>query len=281
MDEYKVLQLDTIWNPWHGCIRYSEGCEHCYMYFLDLQRNKNGADIYKTKTNFRLPLSKTRAGAFKIPAGSTVRVCMTSDFFLAEADIWRDEVWDIIRQRPDVTFFLLTKRAERIRDHLPRDWHDGWDNVELNVTCENQRRADERIPILLDIPAKYKGLMIAPFLGPVNIEPYLADGQIREVSCEGENYDGYRSLHYEWVKSLHDQCAAHQIPFRFYGTGNVFIKDGKEYRMPKAYHRVQALKSGLQYPPVNPDDYRIQPRCAYCERRNSCGGCRWCGRCSS
>ncbi len=281
MDDNKVLPLDTIWNPWHGCIKYSEGCEHCYMYFLDSKRDKKGSDIYRTKTAFKLPLSKNRAGEYKIPPGSTVRVCMTSDFFLEEADAWRGEVWDIIRQRPDVTFFLLTKRAERIREHLPADWNDGWDNVQLNVTCENQKRADERIPILLDIPAKYKGIMVAPFIGPVEIDQYLAGGEIRSVLCEGENYDGCRPLYYEWVKSLHDQCVKYKIPFRFYGTGNVFIKDGKEYHLPKAYHRVQALRSGLQYPPVNPEDYKIQPKCATCRRRNSCGGCRWCGRCNS
>lgn len=49
-----------IWNPWHGCRKYSEGCEHCYMYYLDAQRDRDGGEIYKTKTNFNLPLKKTR-----------------------------------------------------------------------------------------------------------------------------------------------------------------------------------------------------------------------------
>ena len=87
-----------------------------------------------------------------------LRVCMTSDFFLEEADEWRDEAWEIIRQRPDVKFFLLTKRPQRVVDHLPKDWGDGWENVMFNVTCENQKRADERIPILLELPFKHKGM---------------------------------------------------------------------------------------------------------------------------
>ncbi len=272
------LPLDRIWNPWHGCHKYSEGCEHCYMFYLDAQRDKRGDEIYKTKTNFKLPLSKTRSGEFKIPSGSSVRVCMTSDFFLEEADAWRDEVWDIIRQRPDVHFWLLTKRAERIAAHLPWDWLDGWENVSINVTTENQRRADERIPLLLDVPAKHKGIMVAPFIGPVDITNYLASGQLEEVLADGENYDGARPLHYEWVESLYNQCVTYDIPFKFYGTGNVFVKDGKTYNICKAYQRVQALKSGLQHPAVT-GNFRIQPRCATCERRNSCGGCKWCGRC--
>ena len=78
--------------------------------------------------------------------------------------------------RPDVKFFLLTKRPERVRETLPLDFGDGWENIFFNVTCENQRRADERIPILLNLPFKHKGIMCAPFIGRVSIEPYLADG---------------------------------------------------------------------------------------------------------
>lgn len=267
-----------IWNPWHGCRKYSEGCDHCYMYYLDSERGKSGGEIYKVKTNFNLPLKKDRQGNYKIKNGESLWVCMTSDFFLEEADAWRDEVWDMIRLRPDVRFWLLTKRAHRIREYLPWDWLDGWENVSINVTAENQLRADERLSILLDIPAKYKGVMIAPFIGKVDLEPYLASGQLKTVFADGENYDGARPLHYEWVKLLYDQCRKYNVPFSFFGTGNVFIKDGKEYHICKAYQHVQALRSGLQYPAVE-QDCPIQTRCRTCKRRNSCNGCRWCGRC--
>ena len=40
-----------IWNPWHGCRKYSEGCDHCYMHYLDNERGKSGGEIYKVKTN--------------------------------------------------------------------------------------------------------------------------------------------------------------------------------------------------------------------------------------
>lgn len=43
-----------IWNPWHGCRKYSEGCDHCYMYYLDNERGKSGREIYKVKTNYEL-----------------------------------------------------------------------------------------------------------------------------------------------------------------------------------------------------------------------------------
>ena len=73
--------MHDIWNPWHGCKKCSEGCQNCYMYFLDEQRGKNGADIYRTKSGFRYPLSKDRQGRYKVQSGEQLRVCMTSDFF--------------------------------------------------------------------------------------------------------------------------------------------------------------------------------------------------------
>ncbi|MFV8273216.1 DUF5131 family protein [Faecalibacterium prausnitzii] len=128
--------LHDIWNPWHGCVKCSEGCQNCYMYFLDRMRDQNGAEIYKTKSGFSYPLQKDRTGHYKIQSGEQIRVCMTSDFFLEEADPWRAEAWDIMRQRSDVVFFLLTKRPQRVRECLPPDWGSGWDNIFFNVTCE-------------------------------------------------------------------------------------------------------------------------------------------------
>ena len=117
--------MHDIWNPWHGCLKKSEGCQNCYMYFLDKVRNQNGQNIYKVKNNFDYPLQRDKAGQYKVKSGEQLRVCMTSDFFLEEADKWRPEAWKIIKQRPDVVFFLLTKRPERVAQCLPPDWNGG------------------------------------------------------------------------------------------------------------------------------------------------------------
>ena len=267
------------------------------MYFLDAMRDKDGAEIYKTKAGFKYPLSKYRNGGYKVQSGEMLRVCMTSDFFLEEADPWRDEAWQIMRRRPDVKFFLLTKRPERVADHLPRDWGDGWENVMFNVTCENQRRADERIPILLDLPFKHKGIMCAPYIGPVSIRKYLPAGQIEQVLCDGENYGGARPCHYEWVKSLRDECAAFDVTFTFCGTGRRFVKDGKTYRVEgNGVQSQQAFKSGLSYQgrpmafkltdtwgnPI-PEAELYKPwfgeRCQTCGMKQTCNGCSRCGKC--
>lgn len=242
--------MHDIWNPWHGCVKASEGCKHCYMYYLDRKRGQDGAHIYKTKSRFRYPLQKDCTGNYKIQSGEHIRVCMTSDFFLEEADPWRPEAWAMMRRRSDVVFTLLTKRPQRVERCLPPDWGDGWDNISFNVTCENQRRADERIPILHALPFKHKGIMCAPFIGPVRIDKYLAQGQIEQVICGGENYDGARPCHFEWVQALRADCVRYDTRFCFIETGSVFVKDGRTFHLPN-----KRLQSEMAYKakwPTNP-----------------------------
>lgn len=243
---------DKIWNPWHGCHRCSEGCQNCYAYFLDKRYGRDTNEVVRNKSDFNLPVKKDREGNYKLPGGSFVRVCMASDFFLEEADAWRDEAWDFIRRRPDVTFSLLTKRAERIKECLPPDWGKGWDNVSFSVSCENQKRLEQRMPYLLDIPAKHRWVSLKPFIGEVDVAPYLATGKIETVLAGGENYLGSRPLHYEWVKKVHDACVEYDVQLIFGQTGNVFIRDGKEYKIRnRTDQMVYALRCGLHYPPVN------------------------------
>lgn len=270
--------LEHIWNPWHGCRKYSEGCEHCYMFYLDAQRGRDGGEIYRVKSNFDLPLKKNRAGEYKIPSGSAVHVCLTSDFFLEEADAWRDEVWSIIRMRPDVQFRLQTKRAERVVSCLPDDFAARYPNVSICFTAENQRCAEERLPILLSLPIRDKSVMCAPMVGEISLAKWLETGQVRHVIVDGENYDGDRVLHYDWVKKLYGECLACNVSFSFVGIGNYFEKDGKIYHTPKAYHSVMARRSGLQIPP-DPNPPPVMKRCRDCVRNTSCGGCRQCGKC--
>lgn len=289
--------MHDIWNPWHGCVKCSEGCQHCYMYFLDRMRGKDGADIYRTKMGFDYPVQTDRRGNYKIKSGELIRVCMTSDFFLAEADEWREEAWQIMRERSDVKFFLLTKRPDRVEKCLPPDWGDGWENIFFHVTCENQRRADERIPLLRKLPFKHKGVMCAPFIGAVTIERYLAEGFIEQVICGGENYDGARPCNFDWVKSLREECVRHNVTFAFIETGTVFIKDGKTYRLAgKQLQSRMAYKSGMNYQgrPIQfklydkigfavPKEELYVPQygdnCMMCGSRLICNGCSQCGKC--
>ena len=291
--EFKMI----IWNPWHGCHKVSEGCRHCYMYFLDGKRGVDTSQVFRTG-NFDLPVRRGRDGQYKIASGMRLFVGLSTDFFVEEADRWRDKAWEIIRRRPDVVFRILTKRASRIRECLPDDWGDGYENVLLQVTTENQIRADERLPILLDIPARHKGFMAAPLIGPVDASKYLVSGQIDEVTCGGENYDGARPCRYEWVKSLSDQCRKYDVKFTFIETGTVFVKDGKTYHIPdKQTQSRQAGLSGLSHDgktihyslrlpesslfggPIPEPEPHFRKACDGCGSRPICNGCGECGAC--
>lgn len=197
----------------------------------------------------------------------------------------------------DVKFFLLTKRPRRVEKYLPYDWGDGWENVFFNVTCENQGRADERIPILLKLPFKHKGIMCAPFIGEVSIEKYLSSGQIEQVICGGENYDGARPCNYDWVKALQKEYVQHNVTFCFIETGTVFIKNGKTYHLSKKQIQSRmAYESGMNYKgkpmefnlcddwgyPIPKEQFydpHYYENCKECGSKLICNGCSDCGKC--
>ena len=289
--------MRDIWNPWHGCKKCSEGCQNCYMYYLDQIHGNFSSDKVVKTNNMYYPLVKNKNGGYAIRSGEMLRVCMTSDFFIEEADEWRGEAWDAIYQRPDVKFFLLTKRPQRVEKCLPKDWGDGWENVFFNVTCENQLRADERIPILHSLPFKHKGIMTAPLIGEISIAKYLKEGQIQQVICGGENYSGARECRFEWVKKLSDECKEADVSFAFIGTGKYFTKDGKRVIINggNSEHAKAAFTYNLSYSgkPIKFDlkDHlgleidescyaaKFRQRCSSCGSKCVCNGCDDCGKC--
>ena len=146
------------WNPWHGCKKISPGCLNCYVYRIDGKHGRD-ASVVSRNNEFDLPLRRNKNMEFKLKAGETVYTCFSSDFFLDEADIWRGEAWEMIRMRSDLQFLIITKRIDRFQIELPRDWGEGWENVAIYSTVENSVMAERRLPILMDIPVKHKGIV--------------------------------------------------------------------------------------------------------------------------
>lgn len=162
----KIEWADNSHNFWSGCFKVSRGCKFCYMYRMKARYGKDGAII--TRANdalFYEPL--------KWKKSSTVFTCSMSDFFLKEADKWRADAWRVIKDTPHLTWIILTKRVERIKQCLPPDWGKGYPNVWLGVSVENQRTADHRIPLLYEIPAAIRCLSVEPILGPIDLAPFL------------------------------------------------------------------------------------------------------------
>lgn len=235
------------WNPWHGCRKISEGCRHCYVYREDALHDKDSREVRKTAA-FDLPVRRTRDGRFKVPPGQTVYTCFTSDFLLDEADAWRKEAWEMIRMRTDLRFFFITKRIDRLLQVLPPEWGEGFENLAVGCTVENQAAADYRLPLLLDAPLRHKLIVCAPLLGPLDIAKYLGP-QIEQVSAGGESGNDARTCDYDWVLGIRRQCIEARVAFTYHQTGARLLKDGRLYRIRRQFQHAQARKAGIDFRP--------------------------------
>ena len=236
--------MSIEWNLWHGCHKISEGCRHCYVYRRDESCERDASQVFKTQ-KFDLPIQKNRKGEYKIKSGEVIATCFTSDFLLEEADEWRQEAWNMIRQRSDVHFFFITKRIDRFDKCVPPDWGDGWDNVTVGCTCENQKMADYRLPIFIKSKIKHKYIINSPLLEVIDMRKYLASGKISKVTVGGESGLEARVCDYDWVLDIRKQCLEYGVPFWYYQTGARLRKNGKIYRIPRKFQHEQARKSGL------------------------------------
>lgn len=235
----------SIWNPWHGCHKKSAGCLNCYMFRRDSEYEKDSTIVTKTNS-FDLIVKKKRDGTYKVQSDEGyVYLCMTSDFFIEEADEWRKEIWRMVKKRQDLNFFIITKRIERFNVSLPDDWKDGYDNVTICSTCENQKMADERLPILLNLPIKHREIIHEPMLEEINIEKYLQSNKIEMVTCGGESGPNARECNYNWILNTRNQCLKYNVPFYFKQTGAKFIKDNKLYNIERKEQMKQARKANI------------------------------------
>ena len=197
-----------FWDPWTGCVKVSEACKHCY-YCPSFERFTVGGP------------NAILSGS--LPFGTVIVTAFKSDFFIDQADFFRIDAWEVIRRNPEYIFLICTKRVERILDCLPSDWGEGYDNVVFMVTAENQKRVDERLPILINLPCKHKWVAATPLLEPINLEPYLNQG-IEHVQVGGERTFGReaRPLDYDWVLNLADQCKRTNTRMSFVSVGSNF-----------------------------------------------------------
>ena len=243
----------TTWNLWHGCTKVSSGCRHCYMYRRDEAVGKDPTKVQKTQS-FNLPVRTLRAGPhkglYKVPAGSHIFTCFSSDFFHKDADEWREEAWSMIRERSDCSFFMITKRQERIKEHIPSEAYK-WDHLTIAVTCENQWMAEKRLPLYLSLPLSHHSIMIEPMLSAVNLRPFFSShpGVIESVSVGGESGPDARPCDYAWVLDIHLQCVENGVAFSYHQTGAKLIKGSKIFQIPRELQHEQAHKAKLDYDP--------------------------------
>ena len=144
----------AMWEPWRGCRKCSEGCLHCYIHKGDAKRNIDTNMIVQTNHFFK-PVEKMKNGNYKMKS-CLVYLGFSTDFLIEEADEWRQICWEMIKERSDCTFIFLTKRIDRFLKCIPDDWNDGYDNVVVCCTVEDQKNVDYKLSIFSKLPIKHK-----------------------------------------------------------------------------------------------------------------------------
>ncbi len=243
MENTKIGWTDHTVNFWTGCTKVSEGCKFCYMYRDKERYGKDPKELVKTNIKTVNKVLRTAK------AGDKIFTCSWSDFFIEGADEWRAEAWDIIRKHPQFIWQILTKRPERIKECLPPDWGaNGWANVWLGTTCENQKTFDDRYPYIAELYSDQiensckNFISFEPLLEPINLQPYFhrykdADG-CSNLDCllaldwmivggESGNEDGkylYRPCEIEWIDEIVNWGRAGDIPVFVKQTGTHIAK---------------------------------------------------------
>lgn len=239
MGEHTLIQwTNATVNFWTGCKKVSAGCKFCYM-FRDQIKYGNDPELIKRTSD------KTFNAALKWKEPKFIFTCSWSDFFIENADAWRADAWDVIRKTPQHTWQILTKRPERIRECLPPDWGDGWPNVWLGVTIEDQKSV-ERMQVLCEIPAYIRFLSVEPLLEQIDLCIYassVGDGkisytndpkQVRGYCMEvlrmfdwviiggesGNNFGDFRfrECHVDWMENVIHQCK------QYSSSTKIFVK---------------------------------------------------------
>ena len=257
MENSKIEWTHHTFNPWIGCTKVSPGCANCYAETLMATRYgrvKWGKDHPRSRTgadNWRKPQQWNKAATSE---RQRVFCASLADWLDDEVPIeWFTDLLALIHDTPNLDWLLLTKRPENWRKRIQEAaglmisdvergamvwaWKDGYAprNVWVGTSVEDQERADERIPVLLEIPAAVRFLSIEPLLGPVDVQEHLLsdydkashDSQLLEplggfkhrkidwVICGGESGSGARTMHEDWARSLRDQCEEWGCAFHF------------------------------------------------------------------
>lgn len=224
----KIEWTDHTANFWWGCVKVSPGCEHCYAETLVNRYGRGNiwgpakATTREFKKGIWKELPKWNEKARQDGVRRRVFVQSMSDFFEDHPDVheWRERAWDLMFTCSHLDYQILTKRPENVTRMVPPFFLKFWPvNFWIGTSVEDQKRADERIPHLLNVPAHVRFLSVEPLLGPIDVglpfgdNPYMVEDGIGWVIVGGESGPGKRPMDLEWARSIRDQCREAGVPF--------------------------------------------------------------------
>ena len=212
---------DSTWNPWIGCTKVSPGCDHCYAddmndRFRWTEWGPKGLRKTTSDANWR-KLAVWNRTAKQDGTIRFVFVASLADVFDNQAPLGaRERMFDIIRECDRLVFQMLTKRPQNIERYLPSDWGEGWPNVWIGISAENQLEYDRRWPILARTQAALRFVSYEPALGPLQFDDGIDPDWL---ICGGESGRRARPMKPQWARDMRDQCAG-RLPFFFKQWGS-------------------------------------------------------------
>jgi protein gp37 len=254
--ETAISWTKSTFNPWIGCTKIGPGCDDCYAWAGDVRFHAGkhwGAGAPRSRTtprNWKKPLSWDREAA-ETGEFWPVFCASQADVFDNEVDpSWREDLWELIRACPNLTWQLVTKRAPNILDMLPHDWGAGWKNVWLIATVVTQKEFERDWPRLSQIPAAKRGLSIEPQIEEIDITWNPVSMMPDWIICGGESSQFGKSREFDiaWAERLRNDCQRENIAFFMKQLGS------------KAHHRGRSITyTGKGDNPAEwPEQLRVQ-----------------------
>jgi protein gp37 len=211
---------DHTFNPWTGCTNISPGCDNCYAEAWSKRSGHvkwgNSPRKRTTEQYWKAPeIWERRSDLFSAAHGRRQRVFCASlaDVFDNQAEPeWRKDLFNLIRNTPNLDWQLLTKRPQNIHKMLPPDWDNGYPNVWLGFTAEDQDRYNQRCRFIQKIPAAIWFVSYEPAIGPLRLfdENPVPDWLI----VGGESGHGARPMKADWVRNILSDCRSRGVaPF--------------------------------------------------------------------
>lgn len=236
-DKSKIQWTDATWNPVTGCNKVSRGCANCYAERDWKRLSENPETVYHGRAFNDVRCHEERLDLpLRWRKPRKIFVNSMSDLFHESIPFtFIEKVYDVMRSATHHTFQVLTKRPQRMlqffREQEQRLPWVSEENIWIGVSCEDQKTADERIPILLKTPACVRWVSLEPLLGPIDltkintewgstdalrgISGVIVHPSLNWVVVGGESGPRARPLHPDWVRSLRDQCTSASVAFEF------------------------------------------------------------------
>jgi len=249
-------------NPWWGCLKVSEECKRCYAEGIARRYGHHVWGPAATtprrlfgETHWHEPLRWNRQAA---QAGHRRSV-----FCASMADVYEDhpnvsgaraKLWELIDATPWLNWLLLTKRPQNILALSPWGGASWPENVWIGTSVGLQKRAEERLPYLLDVPAIVRFVSCEPLLGPLDLSPWIK--QLHWVICGGESGIDARPMNPDWARLLRQQCFEAGVPFFFKQWGGRYHNSGGRLLDGRIWHEMPPERPGTR-----PEPAREVPAC--------------------